>query len=54
MEDYTSLLSMDGVPVRMAIILISFPEIRHSILNDAILLDEIAQYSSKINNSGFP
>lgn len=44
----------NGVPVRMAIILMSFPEIRHSILNDAILLDEIAQYSRKMNNSSFP
>lgn len=40
----------NGVAVRMAILLMSFPEIRHRIIHDGNLMDEIDQFSSKRNN----
>ena len=40
----------NGVPVRMAILLMSFPEIRRQILNDAVLMDEINRFSLKMDH----
>ena len=40
----------NGVPVRMAILLMSFPEIRRQILNDAVLMDEINRFSLKMDD----